>query len=76
MALTTRSRSVAVTRPFLLKSGRPPTTKGRLCQRYARGYYTNLTDAFPYIKSPDKIKYGFYIIAKYAYIIVSRSLLI
>jgi hypothetical protein len=76
MALTTRSRSVAVARPLLLKPGRPPTIKGRLCQRCARDYHTNLTDAFFCTRSPGKIKCGLYIIAKYAYVIVSRNLLI
>jgi hypothetical protein len=75
MTLTTRSRSVAVVRPFLLKPSRPLIIKSRLCQRYARDYYTNPTDAFSYIRSPGKIKCGLYIIAKHIYIIISRNLL-
>jgi hypothetical protein len=76
MVLTTRSRSVAVARPSLLKSGRPSTTKGRLYQRYTRGYYINSIDVFFCIRSSGKIKCGLYIIAKYICVIVNRSLLI
>jgi hypothetical protein len=75
MTPTTHSRSVAIARPSLLKSGRPLTIKGRLCQRYARGYHTNPIDAFFYTKSPDKMKYDLYTTAKHACVMVNRSLL-
>lgn len=75
MAPQTRSQSVAAARPPLPKPGRPPTTKGRMCQRCVRSYQTNPRGVFPCSRGIGKMKCGLCTAAKHSCIIVSRSLL-
>jgi hypothetical protein len=74
MAPQTRSQSVVAARFPLLKPGRPPITKGRMCQRYVRNYQTNPRGVYLCSRGLGKMKCGLYITVKHACIIVSRSL--
>jgi hypothetical protein len=73
MTSQTRSRSVAAARSSLSKPNRSLIIKGRICQRYVRGYQTNPRNVYPYSRALNKIKCGLYIVTTPTYQVIAAS---